>query len=328
MGQRVRRAFSEVFDVSMRSDREIASLLQDLEIDIAVDLNGFTGAMRSEIFAYRAVPIQVNYLGFPGTMGAPYIDYIIADEFVIPPAYAQFYSEQVVYLPDCFQASDDRRPVGGRAPTRAEEGLAEESFVFCSFNNSYKINPPLFDVWMRLLERVPGSTLWLLAGNETVRKNLLREAQIRGVDGRRLVFAERRSYESHLARLPLADLFLDSVPFNAGATAGDALWAGLPVLTCAGEAFAARMAGSLLRATGMPELITHSLQAYESTALKLAASTSELQALRARLVSGRDRLPLFDTDRFRRHLEAAYEQMWQRYQRHESPQQIKVRMLS
>ncbi len=324
MGQRIRRAFNAFIDVSGRSDREVAEMMRQLEIDIAVDLAGFTSGMRAGIFAHRPAPIQVNYLGFPATMGAEYMDYIIADDFVIPPDCAKLYGEQVAYLPECFQGNDDRRPIPDRMPARAAEGLTEEAFVFCSFNNSYKINPRLFEIWMRLLRRTPGSVLWLLGGSGTMRANLLREAESRGVEARQLVFADRRGYEEHLARFALADLFLDSLPFNAGATASDALWAGVPVLTSAGEAFAARMAGSLLRAIGLPELITHSLEEYEARALQLAHRPAELRDLRERLLGNRYRSPLFDTDRFRRALESAYEQMWQRHQRGLPPQMVRA----
>jgi predicted O-linked N-acetylglucosamine transferase (SPINDLY family) len=323
LGRRVKGAFNRFVDVSARSDREVAELLRNLEIDIAVDLVGFTEGLRPGIFAHRAAPIQVNYLGFPGTLGAPYVDYILADRFVIPPERQVNYSEHVVYLPDCFQANDDKRAISGQAVTRADAGLADASFVFCCFNNSYKINPAMFDIWMRLLDQVPGSVLWLVDSGETARANLQREAAHRGVDPRRLVFAARQPYAEHLSRLSLADLFLDTLPFNGGTTASDALWAGLPLLTCAGDAFAARMAGSVLRAAGLPELVTQSLVDYEAKALALARQPQDLHALRARLGETR-RAPLFDTDRFRRHLESAYEQMWQRHERGEEPASFAV----
>jgi predicted O-linked N-acetylglucosamine transferase (SPINDLY family) len=291
----------------------VAELLRALEIDIAVDLTGFTDGLRPQIFSRRPAPIQVNYLGFPGTLGAPYMDYVLADAFVIPREQTRYFSECVVYLPDCFQANDDRRAISDRSMTRIDAGLPDEAFVFCCFNNGYKLNPSMFDIWMRLLDRVPGSVLWLSVGKAACGK-LRREAAERGVDPGRLVFGPRLPYAEHLGRLRLADLFLDTVPFNAGATASDALWAGLPVLTCAGETFAARMAGSLLQSVGLPELITHSLPAYEARALELARQPRTLQELRARLGENRRGAPVFDTDRCRRSLESAYEQMWQRYQ--------------
>jgi len=313
-GQRIKAAFSQFIDVSARSDREIAELLKTLEIDIAVDLTGYTQGFRPQIFAFRPAPIQVSYLGYPGTTGAPWMDYVLADSFVIPPDKQQHYSERVVYLPDCFQANDDRRAISDRVSTRTEAGLPENAFVFCCFNNIYKINPRMFGLWMRLLDRTPASVLWLLGSSELVCSNLRREAAQLGVDPGRLVFAAREPYAAHLARLKLADLFLDTSPFNGGTTVSDALWAGLPVITCAGDAFAARMAGSLLRAVGLPDLVTRAVEGYESKALDLALRPRELQALRLRLTEKRDVAPLFDTDRFRRHLESAYEQMWRRHE--------------
>jgi protein O-GlcNAc transferase len=313
MGQRVRHAFARFIDVSGRGSSEVRGLLAELEIDIAVDLSGFTAGMRPEIFAHRAAPIQVNYLGFPGTMGADFMDYLIADEFVVPRNMQAHYSEKIVYLPDCFQCFDDRRPSTAAAPVRNAVGLADDAFVFCSFNNSYKINPALFDVWMRLLRRTPASVLWLLGARESVRRNLRREAARRGVPADRLVFAGRCPYGEHLARLPLADLFLDCLPFNGGATASDALSMGLPVLTATGEAFSSRMAGSLLTAAGVPELIADGLGDYEAKALAWAQRPEELRSLKRRLAANRSESPLFATDVFRRHLEAAYEFMWNRH---------------
>jgi predicted O-linked N-acetylglucosamine transferase (SPINDLY family) len=324
MGQRVSASFSRFIDASALSSRAIAEVMRGMEIDIAVDLAGFTGGMRAEVFAHRAAPIQVNYLGFPATMGTDYMDYLIADAFLIPANRAEFYCEQIVYMPDCFQGNDDKRPIDDCLPTRAAECLPDESFVFCSFNSSYKISPAIFDIWMRLLRRVPESVLWLVGETAEVRNNLRREAQARGVDQRRLVFAQLRPYSKHLSRLRLADLFLDTLPFNAGATASDALWAGLPLLTCAGDAYAGRMAGSLLTAAGLPELITYDLDRYESRALQLVSHRSELAALRDRLVRNRRHCALFDTKRFRLHLESAYVQMWERHQRGEAPSVLRV----
>jgi predicted O-linked N-acetylglucosamine transferase (SPINDLY family) len=247
------------------------------------------------------------------------MDYLIADDFVIPPEKRRYYSESVVYLPDCFQANDDRRARSRRSFSRSGQGLPERGFVFCCLNNSHKINPPMFDIWMRLLERVPGSVLWLLGHAPEVHGNLRREASSRGVAADRLVFAERVDYADHLSRLALADLFLDTLPFNAGTTASDALWAGLPVLTRAGEAFAARMAGSLLRAARIPELVTFSAQEYADKAVELALSPARLHAVRRSLAEGRATLPLFDTDRFTRLLEAAYSEMWQRHESGRAP---------
>ena len=312
MATRVAAAFEHFVDASALSDNEVARLLREQEIDIAVDLTGHTQDARTAIFAAQPAPVQVNYLGYPGSMGAAYIDYIIADDFVIPEAARPHYAEQVVHLPDCFQGNDDQRVINAQPQTRAAHGLPEKSFIFCAFNNTYKLTPEFFDIWMRLLAAVPDSVLWLASGDASVQRNLRAEAEGRGIAPERLVFSPRIRYAEHLARLQLADLFLDTLPFNAGTTASDALRAGVPVLTCAGRAFSARMAGSLLRALGLPELITGSLAAYEARALELAANPAALSELRARLASNRTTHPLFDTRRFTRHLEQAYLAMQQR----------------
>jgi predicted O-linked N-acetylglucosamine transferase (SPINDLY family) len=318
-GRRIQAAFDRFVDVSHISDAAAVELLKRMDVDIAVDLTGYTQGCRSQIFALGAAPIQVGYLGYPGTLGAPFMDYLLADDFVIPPDARRFYSEAVVYLPDCFQANDDARPIGERPVAREDEGLPTDAFVFCCFNNTPKLNPRMFDVWMALLASTPGSVLWLLAHEPIVAENLRLEARSRGIEPQRLVFAERVAYADHLARLRLADLFLDTLPFNAGATASDALWAGLPVLTCAGNAFAARMAGSLLRAVGLPELITTDLQEYASRAAELARQPDVLRSLRQRLSDARATCPLFDTTRFVRHLESAYTTMWQLHANGEDP---------
>lgn len=324
MGRRVRAAFERFIDVSAMNDRESVDLLRGLEIDIAVDLTGYTQGYRPQLLAAGLAPIQVSYLGYPGTMGASFIDYLVADDFVVPPESRAHYAEAIAYLPECFQANDDRRVIAQRRFTRAELGLPDAALVLCCLNNSHKINPSMFDAWMRLLERAPQAVLWLLRHGRQVQSHLQREAANRGIDPGRLVFAERLPYPEHLARLGVADLFLDTVPFNAGATASDALWAGLPVLTCAGDAYAARMAGSLLRAVGLPELITTSLADYESLALRLAASPALLAGYRARLAANRRSAPLFDTARLTAHLEAAYLEMWRRHERGEAPSSFAV----
>ncbi|MGO9993407.1 MAG: tetratricopeptide repeat protein [Steroidobacteraceae bacterium] len=324
LGQRVKNAFSRFIDASGKTDGEVVELMRAMEIDIAVDLVGLTEGLRPQIFARGAAPIQVSYLGFPGTTGLSSMDYILADDFVIPPEQHAHYCEQVVCLPDCFQVNDDQRAISGRMVSRTDAGLPQSGFVYCCFNNTYKINPAMFNIWMRLLDQVPGSVFWLLGGSDTVRHNLRREASNRGVDPQRLVFAVREPYAEHLKRLRLADLFLDTLPFNAGTTASDALWAGVPLLTCAGEAFAARMAGSILRAIGLPELVTHDLARYEALALNLARQPQTLRELRERLHRNRLSAPLFDTDRFRRHVESAYEQMQRRHELGEAPQSFRV----
>ena len=326
MGQRIRAAFDSFIDVSKMSDRAAAELMRERQIDIAVDLMGYTQGSRTAILAHRPAPIQVNYLGFPGGMGATYVDYLLADEFLIPTAQRPHYREKVIWLPECFQANDDQRATGS-APTRRQFGLPEMGFVFCCFNNHYKFNPQCFAVWMRLLRQVPGSVLWLVAEDPAVRNNLERAATKHDVDAKRLIFAPRISYDDHLARLSCADLFLDTLPFNGGATASDALWAGVPVLTCAGEALASRMAGSLLTSVGLPELITHDLTKYESLALNLATTPGLLADYRARLARSRVASPLFDSERFCRHLESAYVAMRHRCESGKPPEGFAVAAL-
>ena len=311
--ERLERAFDRFVDVTGDSDLEVAQMLAAQEIDIAVDLTGHTADSRTGILAYRPAPLQVNFLGYPGTLGAEYIDYIIADRFVIPEGENAFYSERVVRLPDSYQVNDDKRRIAAGTPTRAEAGLPDAAFVFCCFNNNFKITPEIFAIWMRLVERVEGSVLWLLEDTATAAANLRREAVRRGVREERLVFAPRRPQEEHLARQRLADLFVDTLPYNAHTTASDALWAGLPVVTCMGETFAGRVAGSLLHAAGLPELATRSLDEYEALALRLATTPPLLAAIRARLAGNRATCPQFDTDRFRRHIESAYTTMHERH---------------
>ena len=316
---RLAGAFDEIVDIGRQSDLDAATLIRRREIDILVNLNGYFGRGRQGVFARRPCPVQVNYLGFPGTLGADYIDYLIADAHVIPPGEEAFYAERVVRLPDCYQANDRRRPIAEVTPTRAEAGLPETGFVFCCFNNNYKIVPAVFALWMRLLARVEGSVLWLFEDNPAAARNLRREAARHGIAPERLVFAPRLPPDAHLARHRLADLFVDTLPYNAHTTASDALWAGLPVLTCMGTAFPGRVAGSLLRAAGLPELVTVSLAEYEALALRLATTPSLLADYRARLAAQRASCPLFDTDRFRRHIEAAYVEMVARQRRGEAP---------
>lgn len=321
---RLKGVFSRFVDVRRKSDREVADLLLELEIDIAVDLNGFTTDSRTGIFALRAAPVQVNYLGYPGTMGADFIDYVLADRVVIPEQEHAYYTEKVVYLPDSYQVNDSKRVIADRTPARAEAGLPEGGFVFCSFNNNYKISPPVFDVWMRLLGKVEGSVLWLYTSNAAAMRNLKKQAADRGIAPERLVFAPRIKIEDYLARHRLADLALDTLPYNGHGTTSDALWAGLPVLTCLGTTFAGRVASSLLNAIGLPELVTHSLEEYEKLALELASNPQRLVAIKSKLAANRNTYPLFDTDRFRRHIEAAYTTMWERHQRGKPPESFAV----
>jgi predicted O-linked N-acetylglucosamine transferase (SPINDLY family) len=328
MQGRLRRAFERFVDVSARGDLEVARLVRELEIDILVDLTGHTLGGRMGIFAHRPAPIQVNF-NCPGTSGADYLDYIVADRIVVPPEHHRYCSEKVVCLPDTFQPNDSRRGISAHTPSRGEAGLPERGFVFCSFNSSYKIRPRVFDVWMRLLRRFEGSVLWLLGANATVVGNLRREASARGVDPARLIFAPRiQRLEDHLARQRNADLFLDTLPYNAQTTAADALWAGLPVVTCLGGAFSGRVAASALTAIGLRELITASLEDYEALAGALARDPGRLQEIRDTLARNRLTCPLFDTARFTRHLEAAYEEMVRLHHQGESPRHFSVAPLA
>ena len=321
---RLEAAFDQFLDMREKSPSEIAHRLRTMEIDIAVDLMGFTGECRPGIFAARPAPVQVNYLGFPGSMGADYIDYILADRTLIPERNASHYSEKIVYLPDTYQANDSKRAKGDRAFTRAELGLPENAFVFCGFHNAFKITPQVFDVWMRLLNALPGSVLWLLEDNPSAPQNLKHEAEQRGTAAERLIFPNRAAAEDHLARQRVADLFLDTFTCNAHTTASDALWVGLPVLTLTGESFAGRVAASLLTALGLPELITQKIADYETLALKLAKDPATLSAIRNKIARHRDTAPLFDTARFTRNLEAAYRTMWERHQSGEAPASFAV----
>jgi protein O-GlcNAc transferase len=325
IGRRVNAAFGRFIDAQSQSDQEIAELIRHLEIDIVVDLNGFTRNSRLGVFARRPAPIQVNYLGYAGTMGADCYDYIVADATVIPKEHIEFYSEKVVHLPASFMASDDQRGIAERVPSRAELQLPENGFVFVSFNQPYKIEPIVFDVWMRLLKAVDGSVLWLKDSDPAATSNLRREAERRGVAPERLVFAPSvPDVADHLARQRHADLFLDTLHYNAHTTANDALWAGVPVLTCLGQTFAGRVAASLLRAVGLPELVTQSLADYEALALKLAREPELLAATKAKLAENRKTFPLFDTARFTHDMEAAYLTMCQRARRSEPPESFAV----
>jgi predicted O-linked N-acetylglucosamine transferase (SPINDLY family) len=320
---RLVRAFDRFEDVRLKNDAEVAQWLKDSEIDIAIDLKGHTEESRPGILAHRPCPVQVGYLGYPGTIGAPWLDYILADARVLPFDRQPFYNERIVHLPHCYQVNDSSRTIG-ETPTRADAGLPGNSFVFCCFNAAWKITPVLFDVWMRLLAAVPGSVLWLLDDNATARCNLAATAEARGIDPARLIFAPRISSAAHLARHRLADLFLDTLPYNAHTTASDALWAGLPVLTCLGAQFDGRVAASLLEAVGLPELVTHNLVDYEALALALARDSARLSSFREKLAANRLTSPLYDTDRFRQSIEAAYLRMMERARQGRAPESFVV----
>jgi predicted O-linked N-acetylglucosamine transferase (SPINDLY family) len=324
MRARLEAAFEHFVPVHGLTDKAVAALMRDANIDIAVDLKGFTKNARPGIFALRPAPLQVSYLGFPGTMGASYIDYLIADRVVVPEHEQKHYSEKLAYLPNCYQCNDTQRLIAERAPTRTEAGLPEDGFVFCSFNNNYKVTSGMFDVWMRLLREIEGSVLWILESNATAAQNLRKEAEQRGIPAHRLVFAPKVQHADHLARHRLADLFLDTTPCGAHTTASDALWAGLPMLTCLGTSFAGRVGASVLNAVGLHELVTRSLADYEHRALDLARDPRALAALKAKLVRNRDTHPLFDTVRSTRQLETAYREMWNRHRAGEPPASFSV----
>ena len=323
--ERLEKAFDHVLDVGSRSDREIAAMAREREIDIAIDLNGFTNNARTGIFALRPAPVQVNYLGYPGTLGADYYDYMIADSTVIPPEHVAYYNEKIAYLPHTFQVNNTTREISDRSFSRAELGLPVDSFVFCCFNHNYKITPDLFDIWMRLLRGVSASVLWLSGGNAAAGRNLRREAERRDISPDRLIFAPRvESLADHLARYRQADLFLDTFYYNAHTTASDALWAGLPVLTSLGNTFASRVAAGLLTAVGLPELVARSHAEYETLALELATQTGRLATIRRKLAENRSTQPLFDTELFTRNIENAYLLMQERHQAGIPPDHIIV----
>jgi predicted O-linked N-acetylglucosamine transferase (SPINDLY family) len=315
MRLRLKQAFEHFIDVSQLSDAEVASMARRREIDIAVDLGGTTEGARPGIFALRAAPLQVGYLGYPGTSGAPYMDYLIADRTLIPEGEERHYAEQVIRLPDSYQPNDSTRAISDHVFTREELGLPAKGFVFCCFNRGFKLMPETFDDWMQILKRVEGSVLWLTEGDQTAVANLQREAEQRDVSPQRLIFAVAMpSMADHLARLRSADLFLDTLPFNAHTTASDALWAGLPVLTCAGHAMPGRVAASLLNALALPELITTTREHFRDLAVRLAQNPAELQQVRAKLARNRLTAPLFDTVRYTHNLESAFTSIYERCQ--------------
>ena len=305
---RVIKAMDHFIRIDQMSDEAAARLMREHEIDILIDLQGQTAGARANLLAYRPAPIQITYLGLPATTGLPSIDYVIADKFLIPEELAHLYSEKPLYMPDIYQVSDRKRPVGN-TPSRASLGLPEGAFVFCSLNNTYKYTPEMFDVWMRILKRAPKSVLLLLADNPWAETNLRREAEVRGIDKTRLHFAQRVLPHDYLARYGAVDLFLDTFPFNAGTTANDALWMGLPVVTYTGRSFASRMAGALLTAAGLPELITYNLQDYEEKAVALANDRVELERIKNHLAKQKAEGTLFDTPRFVKNLELQLKQL-------------------
>jgi predicted O-linked N-acetylglucosamine transferase (SPINDLY family) len=323
MRLRLGQAFNQFIDVSNMSDLAIAELSRNLQIDIAVDLSGYTKDSRTGIFSYRAAPIQISYIGYLGTMGSEYYDYLLADKTIIPEELQKFYSEKIAYLPS-YQVNDRKRVISERQFTREELGLPETGFVFCCFNSNYKILPSTFDSWMRILNAVKGSVLFLYAENEWSKANLIDEASLRGIDITRLAFGEHISMAGYLARYRACDLFLDTFPYNAGTTASDSLWVGLPVLTLSGQSFPSRVAASLLNAINLPELITHSQEEYEALAIELAMNPKKLADTRLKLANNRFNTPLFDTPLFAKNIEAAYTKMYERYQAGLKPDHISV----
>jgi predicted O-linked N-acetylglucosamine transferase (SPINDLY family) len=320
--RRLTAAFDRFVDVRSEPHRATAQRIADDQIDVLVDLRGHTDGSRPEVFALRPAPIQVCFLGYPGSTGAPFIDYLVADPVVAPRTDWQWFSEKIAWMPASYQVNDASQELADAAPSRGELGLPEQGFVFCAFNKHYKIEHDVFVLWMKVLAAVPGSVLWLLGGPGERR---LRQAAARaGIDPQRLIFAGKLPKPAHLARHALADLFLDTYYVNAHATASDALFSGLPVLTCPGPTFAGRVGASLLRAVGLPELVASDLSAYEARAVELARHPQQLAALRAKLAANRLKMPLFDTARFARDLEQAYQRMWEIHRRGEAPQPFAV----
>ena len=322
--QQAEQTVDHFFDVTDMSDNQIADLARSHGLDVAVDLKGHTQHTRSQIFQFRLAPIQINYLGYPGSMGADFIDYIVADPTVIPNEQREFYSEKVIYLPHSYQPNDNLRKIKQTETSRTDFGLPENAFVFCCFNNNYKISPNEFDIWTRVLSKVEGSVLWLLKSNKWAEQNLRKEAAERGVDPDRLVFAQKVPHAEHLARHKHADLFVDTFNYNAHTTASDALWGGLPVVTKLGKQFAARVAASLLNAVGLSELITHSGQEYENLILELATQPQKLLKIKEKLERNRLTEPLFDTLRYTRNFEQGLHQAYNLYFSGKSPEDIVV----
>jgi predicted O-linked N-acetylglucosamine transferase (SPINDLY family) len=321
---RVEKAFDQFIDLESTAHQERIKLIQSYDLDIAIDLGGHTQDSAIQLFEYRVAPVQISYIGHPGTTGAPFINYTIGDRLMVPEASQNLYSEKIIYMPDTFQANDSKRESPQQTLTKEELGLNRDTFIFCCFNNSYKINPKMFDVWMRIIQNVPNSVLWILGENPTSQRNLIKEAHLRGVKADALLFASRCGYSEYLARLKAADLFLDTIPFNAGTTASDALWVGLPVLTCLGDAYAGRMAGSLLQAVGLPELITNDLGSYEKLAIEIAKDPSKIQTIKHKLASQKREAPLFNTQLFTLNLEKAYLKIIQRSREGLPPDHIYV----
>ena len=321
---RLRRAFDHFVDVRHMSDHEVAAWLRRHAIDIAVDLSGYTDGCRPGVLAVRPAALQVSYLGYPGTLGADWMDYLIADSTIIPEASRTHYSEAVIWMPQCYQVNDSARPHPDTPPARSALGLPETGFVFCCFNAPYKLTPPVFDAWLNILRSCPGSVLWLIHDRPTTTERLRARAGSKGVDPGRLIFATRTEPVEYLARLSVADLFLDTLPYSGHGTVSDALWMGLPVLTCTGRSFASRVGASLVTAVGLPELVTHELAVYTRRAIELAHSPQWLGGLRATLRNARHEARLFDSSLFCRDLESAFNMMWERHENGQPPAHFSV----
>ena len=313
MNIRLQKAFDVYKEIGHETDEQIATTIQKDNIDILIDLNGHTKDRRTGVLCLRPASIQINYLGFPGTMGADYIDYIIADKILIPDKFENFYSENIIRLPHSYMPTDNTRIISNKPVSRKEQGLPEDGIVFCCFNNSYKISSIEFDIWMLIVGRIDNSVLWLNIKNKLVRENICRAAQIRGIDPSRIIFANSLPMEEHLARYALADIFLDTFNFNAHTTASEALWAGLPVVTKLGKSFAARVAGSLLSAVGLDELITHTELEYEELILELALNPKKLKKIKHKLNKNKITEPLFDTELYISHIEQSYLKAYDNY---------------
>lgn len=322
--ERLKKAFDVFVDVREMSDEEVSKWVRKNEIDILIDLKGYTRDNRFGILSRRCAPVQITYIGYPGTLGSPCVDYAIADEHVVPPSVLEYFTEKVIFMPDTYQVNDKYRKMSDTVPTRTELGLPEDKFVFCSFNQTYKMTPDMFDVWMRILKRVPDSVLWMYSISPAAIRNLTAEAEKRGVDGKRLIFAGFAVQADHLARIARADLCLDNIPCNGHTTTSDALWAGLPVLTCPGPTFAGRVASSLLSAIDMPELIRPTLADYEEEAVRLATQPDVLKALRDKLVANKETTPLFNTALFTKNIEKAYEMAYERQRSGLAPEHFHV----
>ncbi len=311
---RVIASFDQFIDVRFKSDKEVAEISRSLEIDIAVDLKGFTNGSRTGIFSYRAAPIQINYLGYPGTMAASYIDYLIADSSLIDASNREYFSEKIIYLPNCYQVNLSKRDLSNRSFLKKEFGISEHSFVFCSFNNSYKINPRIFGIWLKILKQVQNSTLLIMIENDSAKINLIKESKARGINSNRLIFVSKLPIEEHLKRIQVADLFLDTFPYNAHTTASDVLYAGVPLLTLQGKSFASRVAASLLKAIDVPELITSSQEEYEQLAIELASDSKKLRTIKNKIIQGIKSSSLFNTEEFAKNIEAGYLKAYEAYQ--------------